>query len=127
MSKKRWKEPRLPAEKIAELALGIFKGAIFTDAQVAKSDWYLLPIIFMPLALLTGKLRKEFAAHPPAMLCGRMAEALPRSINGYPIFVNMQIIYAQDTKLIVALYKKLRAATEEILETKSEGTDVLQS
>jgi hypothetical protein len=122
------KEPRLPAEKISELALGIFKGEIFTSAQVGESERGLLPVIFMPLALLVlaGEERKKIAAHPPTLLCGRVVEALPRSINGYPIFTNMQMVYAQDAKLILALYRKFKAATEEILETESGRGNALR-
>ena len=124
--KTAWKEPRLPAEKISELALGIFKGEIFTSNQVSESDRNLLPVIFLPLALLSAEQRKEIAAHTPAMLCSRMAEAMARSINGYPCLPGMQMIYAQDAKLILALYRKLKAATEDILETERGRGNVLR-
>jgi hypothetical protein len=113
--KAAWKEPRLPQEQIAELALGIFTGQVFSSRQVPEHDLHLLPMIFMPLALFSSEQAKELRKHPPAMICGRMKDAALRSINGYPIFFTMQMVYAQDARLIRERYEKLQAAAKEIL------------
>lgn len=113
--KTAWKEPRLPQEQIAELALGIFTGQVFTSGQVSKHDQHILQMIFMPLALFSSEQAKELRKHPPAMLCGRMKDAFEKSINGYPIFFKMQMVYAQDAALIREHYDKLKAAAKEIL------------
>jgi hypothetical protein len=113
--KAAWKEPRLPQEQIAELALGLFTGKVFSSGQVPEHDRRLLPMIFMPLALFSSEQAKEFGKHPPAMICGRMKDTAPRSTNGYPIFFTMQMVYAQDAQLIRERYEKLQAAAKEIL------------
>ncbi len=117
--KAAWEEPRLPAEKISELALGIFKGEVFTSTQVGEQDAHLLPMIFVPLGFFSEEQHKEFDAHMPSMLCGWMNDALPRSINGYPFLPKMQMIYAKDTALIWEKYKKLAAAAEEIFKSEA--------
>jgi hypothetical protein len=119
-----WEEPRLPAEKISELALGIFTGEVFTSKQIRGQDANLLPMIFLPLGFFSDEQHKEFVAHPPALLCGWMKDALPRSINGYPFLPEMRMVYAQDAALIREKYEKLRAAAGEILKPEAEeGSD----
>ena len=115
--KKPWKEPRLPAEKISELALGIFQARIFTSGMIDKADWRLLPCIFMPLGFMDEKQRAEFLRHPPALMYGPLDSACPRSINGYPFLTEMGMVYEQDQKLLVHKFKALVAAAEEALKS----------
>ena len=116
MTEEPWQEPRLPQEQISTLALGLFIGEVFMNGQINEGDEHLMPMIFMPLALMSKEQAEAFNQHPPAMVCGRMQDALPRSINGYPMFTSMTMVYAQDAKLIRECWKKLQAAADEILK-----------
>lgn len=116
MTKKRWKEPRLSKEKIAELALGIFTGEVFTSDQIPERDFHLLPMIFMPLFFCSEEQRKEWKQHPPVLFYGWMRDAGPNGINHYPIFSRFGMIYKQDAGLIREKYEKLKAAAREILK-----------
>jgi len=113
---KRWIEPRLSSEKVAELALGIFRGQIFTSAMVCHGDFNILSTIFMPLGLLPEKEIEKLRKHFPTLLYGQMEKALPSSINGYPIFMEMGMVYEQDAKLVKQKYDALVVATQEILK-----------
>ena len=108
-----WAEPRLPKETIAELALGIFRGDVFTSWQI--QDVSLTKMIFM-LMLLSDKLRQELAEHPPALFCAQMKDAFPHRINGYPMFHAFRAIYRQDAEAIFKQVKRLEAAAKEIAE-----------
>lgn len=115
-----WVEPRLPKEKIAELAMGIFTGRVFTSLQM-KNEVDLLDVVFLPLAFLEEDYFKGWQEHPPAFLCAPMAHAFLRSINGYPCFGEFQPVYPKDARLILGTVKRLAAASSAILE---EGSDV---
>jgi hypothetical protein len=113
----KWKEPRLPKEKIKELALGIFEDKIFTSQSIRNGDADLLMMIFLPLVFFSETLRKEFLAHPPAFICAPIAKALPRSINGYPVFAEMQEVHKEDAKLINAIIENLKKATDDVMRS----------
>lgn len=115
-AKKRRKETRLSPEQIGELALGIFTGEILTSSQIPEHDHRLLPMIFMPLAFMSGEAAEDFKAHPPAFVYGRMRDAGPRSINGYPMFLKMGMVYKRDAALIRQKFEALQAAAKEILQ-----------
>lgn len=115
-AKRAWQELRKPQEELAALALGIFQGRIFTSDMVAESDANLLPMIFMPLSLFAAKDYNELLKHPPTLLYGDMEKTFSRSINGYPIFSSMGMIFAQDAEILRQKYRALKAAAEEVLK-----------
>jgi len=49
----------MTTEEMREIALGIFTGAIFTSNQIEERDMSMLPMIFMPLALMSNEQRQE--------------------------------------------------------------------
>lgn len=116
MTEELWQEPRLPHAEITELAMGLLTGQAFTNGQIREEDNNLIPIIFMPLGLMSKEQAAEFEHHPPKMVCGWTKDTLGRSINGYPMFARILMIYSEDAALIRACYKKLKAATDEILK-----------
>jgi hypothetical protein len=64
MTEKQWKEPRLPKEKIAELAWGIFTGEVFTSDQIEESQLHLIPVLFL-LDFLSENDRKPYDQRLP--------------------------------------------------------------
>lgn len=119
MPDKEWIEPRLPEKEIAKLTREIFKGETFTSWNiVGESMDRILLMVFLPLRFMNDELVGQFEAHPPSMICAHMADALPRSTNGYPTFTTMKLVYAQDAKLIWEKLKKLDTMEKEILEVE---------
>ncbi len=115
-TEKAWTEPRISRKKIAELALAAFRGQIFTSEQIRNADGDLLAAIFVPLRFLSMKEQEKMRQHPPALLYGYTKDAAPRSINGYPIFFHMGMLYEQDAKLLKEKFAALVAAAKEVLK-----------
>src|SRR5664279_1456527 len=83
----KWIEPRLPAESVKYLALGIFRHEVFTSGQVEEKEQHLLPSIFPSLHSFTNERQRELNAHPPSLIYAYTKDSLnDRTVNGYPIF-----------------------------------------
>lgn len=114
---KRWIEPRVPGMVIKNLALGIFKGEVFTNNHVDGSDLHLLPSIFLPLETLPEGKEKELAAHPPSMVYAYVKDALSdRTVNGYPVFCTACLLWKQDTEALATHYKSLMAVVDAFMD-----------
>jgi hypothetical protein len=113
MMARNWKEPRLPKDRINELALGIHHGTIYTDHQLNNPE--MTGMVFMPLLFMKEPERKKLLAHPPALIYAHMKDAFPRSVNGHPMFGAIGFVWKADLKLIAAKLDKLKLATKEAL------------
>jgi hypothetical protein len=112
--KPAWKEPRLEAEKIEELAFGLLNGQAFTSSQVPQHDAHLMGMIFTPIGLLSAEEADDFRHHPPALICGWTKDSVSCTVDGYPIFTKVQMIYLHDAQLVKAKFEKLKNAAERI-------------
>jgi hypothetical protein len=102
---------------IKNLALGIFKGEVFTNNHVDGSDLHLLPSIFLPLETLPEGKEKELVVHPPSMVYAYVKDALSnRTINGYPVFCTACLLWKQDTEALALQYKNLMAAVDTVMD-----------
>jgi hypothetical protein len=104
----------MPEEKVREIALGIFKGTIFTSLQLPEDQPDLLPMVFMPLALMDKDTFAAFMAKKPCLIYGNMKDTFPRSINGYPMFSTFGHANREDTDRIVAKYNEIKSAVEGV-------------
>jgi len=86
--------PRLSEADLRTFVLDVLGGRVFTSGQVRDNS--LLPMIFMPVAL------GGFAEYNPdslkeiGILYEFLDQALPRGINGYPIFASVRIMHRLD-------------------------------
>ena len=84
-------------EEIKQLALGVYRNEIFTSLQVPQQESLsMLPMIFMPLALMDSKQIKELKNDNPCMFYAFMTDAFPRSVNGYPIFASANYLTEEE-------------------------------
>jgi hypothetical protein len=77
-------------------------GRIFTSAQINGSQsGHLLQTIFMPLCLGALAGYSDTALSSIGVIWGYMKDALPGSINGYPIFHTMYVLHIDDWKIAI--------------------------
>lgn len=101
-------------EELTDLARAAFRGAIFTSLQVRPGDEKLIPSIFLVLALMDGTAREEFLKHKPAMLYADMADASPRSVNGYPSFFSLNFLNIEETNVFMDKYNAIVDAVKSV-------------
>ena len=117
-------------EQLAELAFDIEGGKVFTTWHMPKGEAN-LSIVFMPLALMDKEGMEEFRKREPVMIYEYLDKSAPRSVNGMPSFMSMNLLNAEEAKIvwdkldeIEAFRKKLSkpaAATPPTEEPKKEG------
>jgi hypothetical protein len=100
-------------EEIKALALQAFRGEIFTSDHVHKHDANLMTIIFLPLGFMEQKQLDEMRKDV-GMIYAPMADALSRSINGYPCFTSMRYISREEYRRFVAKYHALTEAVKGV-------------
>ena len=109
-----------PSDKEAKvLALDLVEGRAFATWMIRKHDEHLLPVIFMPLGLMDDIARKQMAADKIVHLYGRMDKASPRSVNGYPCFMSMGVLNAEDTKRVGEQIDRLIEVRKTFMEDEA--------
>lgn len=108
-------------KEISRIALGIYKGDIFTSAQIRKNDDGLLCQIFMPLLFLSEDGKNEMKDHNAVLFYADVSEALPTSINGYPIFMSMFYLNNEDNDRLWKKYDSIKNAIDGEIEKVPEG------
>lgn len=94
LTKKHLDLPRLGDDELRKFVVDVLAGRVFTSAQVR--DQSLISMIFMPLAL--GALHEYV---PESLLIigvlwEYLEQALPRGINGYPMFTSVRMMHRLD-------------------------------
>jgi hypothetical protein len=111
-------EPKVPVppiteEQIQEIALGMHRRQIFTTQHIPAAEWDdMVPRVFTILRF-TGFGNVDTATI--GMLWERLEHAGPRSINGYPIFLSMNMVSIADTEKILVIFRRLREAEQAAL------------
>ena len=112
-TRKKWIEPRLPAESVKYLALGIYRHEVFTSGQVEEKEQHLLPSIFSTLCSFTNERQREFNAHPPSLIYAYTKDSLNnRTVNGYPVFSTVGLLWQRDAELLAEQYKRITDAVD---------------
>jgi hypothetical protein len=114
-AKKKKKKKKIPCrtdEQLREVALGIVKGAFFTNLfhmdPRASGD---LLMVFLPIAL--GAL-DDVDVNDIGLIYARIGDSLPRSINGMPIFHSCSFLNREDTNVVVDLVKEMNKSLNAI-------------
>ena len=81
---------------ILELALGVRAGTIFGSWMLSETDRHLLNSIFMPLMFMDDMHKKTLIRDEIVHFYGKLNDAAPRSINGFPMFFSMRSINKED-------------------------------
>lgn len=95
-------------KELRKLALDIRGGAVFTSAQVHPSEAPdILHMVFIPLAFMEKKDLVKMRKDKIMVVYEYLDKALPRSVNGYPIFASMNLILEKKQKLLGRTLKQL--------------------
>ena len=104
-------------EKLKSLAMDVFKGKVFFLKDVGNP--LLAPLVFMPLGLMDQEQRaqliRDIEDDKVFTLYEYYDKALPRSINGYPMFPSVNMLSRQEHSELHYLLEKIRSATKEVL------------
>lgn len=84
-----------------------------TDQMRPNEQESMLMMIFLPLAMMSPEQHKEFVKEKPAILFGKLKDAMPRSINGYPIFHTMGYLTTPQYVAVRKAEDALRKAMED--------------
>jgi hypothetical protein len=94
--KRSVKDP-LTAEEVNDFARRIYRHEIFTSWMAPQE---MIGSIFMPLHFMSEEQMKEVIAEGGHSMWAEMSSAGPRSINGYPIFMTLNIWNEDNAKRI---------------------------
>lgn len=86
--------PHVSEERLREFVLGVLDGTLYTSNQVRREQD--IPLVFLPVAFGGFKDWTEDALKKVGVLYAPMSAALPRSINGYPMFTEVRVLHRDD-------------------------------
>jgi len=101
-------------EEIKQLATDTFKEKVFFSTMIRDIDNYLLSSIFMPIIYMDNLQIKQLEKDRVSAFYEYMDKALPRAINGYPMFPSMRTITVDDLAEVQLMVKKLTDAINEV-------------
>jgi hypothetical protein len=108
------KKKPLSDARVREIALGIFKGELFTNLQIREGGKSMIPMIFMPISLMDAKAKRKFVASKPCLIWGNMKDTFSRSVNGYPIFTSFSYANREDAERIRIKHLEIKSAIEGV-------------
>lgn len=108
-------------EEIKKLAVDIAEGKVFTSAQIENVEDY--PMIFLPLILGALKDKSKEDLQKIGLMYEYIDKAMPRSINGYPIFSSFNLLSQEEFKILNAYYVDYIKLKDEFLKDPKGGTD----
>ena len=108
-------------KEIKDLALGVYKGEIFTSAQIRKGYENMLHLIFMPLVFMKPEQLDELKEQGAYLFYANMSDAGPTSCNGYPSFFSMGYLDKDDTERMWDKYEAIKKAIDGEMEKLPEG------
>jgi hypothetical protein len=101
-------------EEVKQLALDIYKNKIFIATMIKPNQLReMIPMVFMPLMFMETKVFNELK-DMGAIPYEYYDEAMPRSINGFPCFMSMNILSGDDYHRVLAKLNEIREATEKL-------------
>lgn len=105
-------------EELKKIALGIYKGLIFTDMHCDSAEE--VTKVFMPIALGDdNSIIKGIDSGEIAMIYEYMEKAGRWAINGKPMFVSCNYLNKEEKDIVMDYLKKLDEAEKSVLNGES--------
>ena len=98
--------------ELKDLAIGCYRGDIFTSFQIHEPN--MVQSVFMPLVLMNPAQKKDTYESKPYMYYAPMKDAFPTGINGYPCFGSVAYLNKNDSKRFMAYYRKIEKSVKKL-------------
>lgn len=95
-----------PDAELKQLAQDIYDQKVFTSAHVSRGEQYNIAMIFMPIALGAFKGYTQEDLEDLGLMYEYYSEAMPRGINGMPIFPSVRLLNKLDLEKVNVYYIK---------------------
>lgn len=103
--------PKTDAE-IKAIALDMIGNRIFTSDQCKTSEG--LGMVFLPIAMCDEVTRADMIAKNYSFFYEDYSQALPRGINGMPMFMSMKCLNIDDHHRLRDVYNAMRLALDAV-------------
>lgn len=115
----------LSDEQIHQIALGISQNSIFHSAMLGDRMVDMLSHVFMPLIFIGDAMRQWMIKNEIAGFYEDYGRAMPRSINGYPMFMSMRMLNDEDNEKVFNRVMEIDKALEALKNggPSNEGED----
>lgn len=110
--------PDLPDEELAQFVLDFCDNRIFTSAQVPEAQILCVGTVFLPLLFLDISGWFDCDVKRVGLVWEYYGKALPRSINGMPIFGSCHLLSAPD-------WDRARPAIEREMERRANAAKTM--
>jgi hypothetical protein len=104
---------KLSTEELLILAKDIKNNLVFHSEMV--EDPILLRSIFMPLIFIEPKDKESF--DDVGLIYEYISEALPRTINSYPMFMSFKTLHKDDLPIFIEITTKLEEAEQKVIDS----------
>ena len=98
--------------EIKEIAKGIYTRSIFSSVHIRDAKD--IRIVFIVLTFMDSEHSEELKKIDIGMVYEYMSEALPRCINGMPMFMSARMLDMGDAKKVMEKYREIKEAMEKI-------------
>ena len=100
---------------LKKIALDIYTDKIFCSRQLRNPEKE-LSMVFIPLIFMDEEQRKKLEDYKPALMYEYYDKALPRVINGYPMFMSMHTLNEEESDKMWEYYEKIKTSVDVIVE-----------
>lgn len=125
-SKKKVKEAKrfLTDEQVVEVAQGLIANKYFLSTQIPEfQQRQLMHMVFFPLSFMKKKDLNDMVTNDVVCLFEETKLAMPRSINGLPMFPSCRQMTREDYNRVMETERKLREAMNAVLVKRPEESD----
>ncbi len=103
--------PSQSDEQLRKIANALFHGEIFCSLQIKDSSMF--SMVFMVAMFGDEAFQVKLAVHNIRFVYEYMSKALPRGVNGYPMFMSMTILNNEDADKVIAMHNELLKREDE--------------
>jgi hypothetical protein len=102
-------------QELKQLAIDIVDNKVFTDRHLRDGESTNVYMVFMPIALGAFKDMTDEQKKGIGLLYEYYDKAGPRSFNGYPIFMSVQILSVDEYQIMVKHFEEYSAIKESFV------------
>lgn len=95
-----------PLEEVKQVVMDSVEGKVFTSMHVRECDISMIPFIFVPISLGAFARWSDAEVDNLGLIYQYLSKAGPRSINGYPMFFDCELLSMADAERFMILSKQ---------------------